>query len=363
MSGTSSEKKAAIISIGKALLGVSFATLAALGGISGVGGIAAATAIPGAALNASDSLIPLLQKLKGKKEDFLEIPIPPWWIGRDASLWQDICNNLESRLPTIVNATAEQLKKETQTPTSQVILRVFTNEVERQAPTWDINANERGLMAVWVVQPFFNKVATLLKSQTDTIQMDVLATKLEAVANKITTIETAALPTNQTPLIDRAIVLPTPTTANTSNTLQQKWLAGTYDVYVCYHEDDIVAVKEIDKRLKAEGILPWFDKRKEPGTTQQSEKNKQIRSIGAAAILIGKNALSNWQVLEVESLITEFTHRQFLRVIPVFLADAPDKPELSVFLENFSGVDFRQSEPDPFAYLMWGITGRRPLIM
>ncbi len=62
------EKKSAIINIGKALAGVSFITLAAIGAASGSMAIAGLTAIPAAAMTVG----PALAKLKEKKEDTLE---------------------------------------------------------------------------------------------------------------------------------------------------------------------------------------------------------------------------------------------------------------------------------------------------
>jgi formylglycine-generating enzyme required for sulfatase activity len=47
-------------------------------------------------------------------------------------------------------------------------------------------------------------------------------------------------------------------------------------------------------------------------------------------------------------------------VIPVLLPNAPTKPELPLFLRQFTWVDFRASDPDPMYQLRWGITGKKP---
>jgi hypothetical protein len=47
-------------------------------------------------------------------------------------------------------------------------------------------------------------------------------------------------------------------------------------------------------------------------------------------------------------------------VIPVLLPDAPDKPELPIFLKAMTWVDFRVQDPEPLSRLIWGITGQRP---
>ena len=36
------------------------------------------------------------------------------------------------------------------------------------------------------------------------------------------------------------------------------------------------------------------------------------------------------------------------------------QPELPPFLARNTWVDFRLADPDPFAQLVWGITGERP---
>lgn len=362
MSETSPKTRSAVISISKALLGVSFTTLAALGGASGIGWVAAATAAPGAALNAADSLGPLLQKLKGKKEEFLELPMPPWWSRRNDTSWQDVCTDIESRLPSSLNATAEQLKKEAHFPTTPIILKVFTNEIARQIPTWDINANEKGIIAAYVAGPLLEKVADVFKAKLDPIQKDALAIKVEEIADAVAKLAAAAqIPEVTSSSLD-VVMPPAQGTPSPADILLQKWQMGAYDVYICYHQDDVDEVKEIDKKLKAEGILPWFDMRKEPGVSLQTQQHQQIKNINAAAVFIGKYAIVDWQALQVEALINEFVKRKF-HVIPVFLPDAPSDPDLSVFLETFAGVDFRESDPDPFAYLMWGITGKRPPIV
>src|SRR5262249_35757131 len=47
-------------------------------------------------------------------------------------------------------------------------------------------------------------------------------------------------------------------------------------------------------------------------------------------------------------------------VIPVLLAGCEGPPELPVFLSAFQVVDFRRTEPDPLAQLVWGVTGTKP---
>jgi hypothetical protein len=355
--------KPAIISIGKALLGVSFAALAAFGSASGPG-LATALAVPGAVLSASDSLKPLLTQLKGKKEDVLEIPIPSWWSRRNDASWQNVCVSIESHLPAIINATVQRLEQE-KSPIQPVILRIFISEIERQIPAWEVAINERGLVASYVAKPFLERVASLLKMKTDLIQLDAVIVKVDLLAAKV---EEVAIG-----LATLAVQVPTPrvitptTASNLASViispvdqLEQKLLNGAYDVYVCYHQKDTEAVGKIDEKLKAKGILPWFDiLETDPGKSLQAQQSAQIIKIKSAAVFVGKYAVEGWQALQVEALLNEFVKRQ-IPVIPVLLQDAPQQPELSPFLGTLVWVDFHKNYPDPMARLVWGITGVRP---
>jgi hypothetical protein len=85
----------------------------------------------------------------------------------------------------------------------------------------------------------------------------------------------------------------------------------------------------------------------------------QIGQIKTAAVFVGKDGVGPWQQIELETFLREFVDRK-CPVIPVVLADAPDKPELPCFLRGMTWVDFRKKDPDPMERLVWGITGRNP---
>src|SRR5207247_154865 len=101
------EKKAAIINMSKAMMGVSFATLAAIGSASGSMLIAGLTAIPAAVLATE----PILAKLKEKKEDTLELPVPSWWTS-DTFTWKNLCTEIGDHLQHILQELSERLQKE-----------------------------------------------------------------------------------------------------------------------------------------------------------------------------------------------------------------------------------------------------------
>jgi len=144
-----------------------------------------------------------------------------------------------------------------------------------------------------------------------------------------------------------------------ADALRAKRAAGRFDVFLCHNSADKPAVKQLGLGLKERGILPWLDEWElPPGQAWQALLEQQIQRIASAAVCIGPAGISPWHQQEMRGFISEFVDRQ-VPVIPVLLPGAPAKPELPLFLKQFTWVDFRRAEPDPFRQLVWGITGRR----
>jgi TIR domain len=138
---------------------------------------------------------------------------------------------------------------------------------------------------------------------------------------------------------------------------QQRRPATEFDVFLCHNNADKAEVKKIAQELKSRGIKPWLDEWElRPGYPWQRALEAQIGSIKSAAVFVGKSGIGPWQNMELEALLDEFVRRG-CPVIPVVLADAPDKPALPLFLRNMAWVDFRKQEPVPIEQLIWGITG------
>jgi len=155
---------------------------------------------------------------------------------------------------------------------------------------------------------------------------------------------------------------PTPASALAAwqELLLRKRAAGQFDVFLCHHSADKPAVKRVAQLLKEKGILPWLDIWElPPGQPWQPLLERQIESIKAAAVFIGSTGLGPWQEQEIHAFLRAFVKRK-VPVIPVMLIDAPAQPELPAFLEGMVWVDFRSTDPDPLAMLIWGITGNRP---
>jgi TIR domain len=113
------------------------------------------------------------------------------------------------------------------------------------------------------------------------------------------------------------------------------------------------------RTAQAPGHLAWLDEWElRLGLPWLRLLEEQIKQIKSAAVFVGRNGIGPWQQQELEALLRTFVKRG-CPVIPILLQDAPEKPELPIFLEGMTWVDFRVQSPDPMHQLRWGITGRR----
>jgi formylglycine-generating enzyme required for sulfatase activity len=133
-----------------------------------------------------------------------------------------------------------------------------------------------------------------------------------------------------------------------------------FDVFLCHNSKDKPQVKKIAEQLQQYDLKPWLDIWElPPGRSWQRLLEKQIEQISSAAVFVGEDGFGPWQQQELYAFLSEFVDRD-CPVIPVLLPNAPTKPELPVFLRQFTWVDFRISDPDPMYRLRWGITGKKP---
>ena len=154
--------------------------------------------------------------------------------------------------------------------------------------------------------------------------------------------------------------IPQPAPPPWQDQIAAKRQAGAFDVFLCHHTEDKPAVRQIGQRLMEQGILPWLDEWElQPGLPWQRLLEYQINGIRTAAVFVGPGGLGPWQLQEIDAFLRAFVKRS-CPVIPVLLGDASTQPQLPVFLDAMTWVDFRTSIPDPWARLVWGITGKRP---
>ncbi len=132
-----------------------------------------------------------------------------------------------------------------------------------------------------------------------------------------------------------------------------------FDVFLCHNSEDKPEVKKIGYQLKRHGLRPWLDEWElRPGFPWQRLLEENIEKIEAVAVFVGPSGIGPWQQLELDAYLRQFVNRN-CPVIPVILKQTPKLPELPLFLNGMTWVDFRQNELDPLERLIWGITGKR----
>ena len=210
-------------------------------------------------------------------------------------------------------------------------------------------------------------------TQSASLVVKGAAANARVVTSTTATVTAPAVPTTPAPAADRqATESPQDIAARAAaaeleaaraamrRELVQKRASSSFDVFLCHNGADKPSVRRIADRLEEQGILPWLDERElPPGQPWQQLLEKQIAHIRSAAVFVGAAGVGPWQEQELYGFLREFVSRKS-PVIPVLLPDAPDKPELPIFLKAMTWVDFRRQDPDPLSRLIWGITGRRP---
>ncbi len=143
------------------------------------------------------------------------------------------------------------------------------------------------------------------------------------------------------------------------STLSGKQVTEDYDVFLCHNGKDKPFVKKVGYKLQERGLLPWLDEWElQPGIPWQKLLEAQIQKVKAVAVFVGDNGIGPWQDQEQAAFIREFVRRG-CPVIPVILPYCQHPPELPIFLQGMTWVDFRQSAPNPLQRLVWGITGKK----
>jgi TIR domain len=134
--------------------------------------------------------------------------------------------------------------------------------------------------------------------------------------------------------------------------------ARRFDVFLCHNSQDKPAVRELGKRLRTKGLLPWLDEWElRPGLPWQNLLEEQIEDILTAAVFVGASGFGPWQALEQRAFLQEFVERN-CPVIPVILPGCDRVPRLPLFLKGMTWVDFRRPDDEALKSLIWGITGR-----
>ena len=134
-----------------------------------------------------------------------------------------------------------------------------------------------------------------------------------------------------------------------------------FDVFLAHNSVDKPQVRVIASELRRRGLNPWLDEEQiPPGRSFQEEIQKAIPQIQSAAIFIGLTGLGRWQVLELQTLTSQFINNG-IPVIPVLLPGVDRIPDNLLFLQQFNWVSFESIDDVASLHkLEWGITGIKP---
>jgi len=143
--------------------------------------------------------------------------------------------------------------------------------------------------------------------------------------------------------------------------LKEKVKRGIFDVFLAHNSEDKALVLRLGQQLRNQGINPWIDVEQiPPGRWFQDVIQSAVRSVKAAAIVIGMAGVGRWQALELRAFVTRCVDRG-VPLIPVLLPGVTEIPSELVFLQDASFVKFDcdVDEEKILSRLVWGITGER----
>src|SRR6266446_3687062 len=166
-----SNKKVAKIDIVKAIAKVSFSTLAAIGSSTGNPLLAGLAAIPAAGLVSHDILGDQLAKLTSQKENYLEIPPPPWW-EHDIRTWQNLCAEIENHLPQILEYMQEKMQQEQQIMTREVVRQIFVEALTLQHLTWEYDVEQKRRVGEFLAGSILQKLDEVLQPVIEHLQRE-----------------------------------------------------------------------------------------------------------------------------------------------------------------------------------------------
>jgi SAM-dependent methyltransferase len=118
-----------------------------------------------------------------------------------------------------------------------------------------------------------------------------------------------------------------------------------FDLFLSYNSANRDDARIVADGLKEKGIRVWFDQYEcPPGSQFIRELEKGVAASSLVAVLIGKNDVGPWQEKEYNAaLILSNENRK--KIVPVLLTDAPEQPEMPLFLRGVTRLDTRGRPP------------------
>jgi hypothetical protein len=122
-----------------------------------------------------------------------------------------------------------------------------------------------------------------------------------------------------------------------------------YDVFICHNSLDLDIVRELNRLLRAEGVVTWLDVDEiAPGDPHAREIERIIERIPCAIVVLGPNSMGPWQEQEYYALLQRRVDQRSgsadLRVIPVLLPGSRSLTGAPPFLGTYSTVDMRKTD-------------------
>ncbi len=115
----------------------------------------------------------------------------------------------------------------------------------------------------------------------------------------------------------------------------------TIDVFLSHNSKDKPLVREVAKALRDRDLTVWFDEDDlVPGMPWVSALEQAIQNSAAVAVLIGGAGVGPWERPEMNAALIESVERS-VPIIPLLLPNAPEKPDLPLFLKTLSWIDCR----------------------
>ena len=140
-----------------------------------------------------------------------------------------------------------------------------------------------------------------------------------------------------------------------------------FHVFLSHNSADKPAVEELARRLKVEGIEPWFDRwHLIPGEPWQQALERALADSATVAVFVGPSGFGPWQNEEMRAALARRVGESTggFRVIPVLLPGGTreERSRLPTFLVASTWVEFRKSldEEDAYHRLKAGIRGQAP---
>ena len=122
-----------------------------------------------------------------------------------------------------------------------------------------------------------------------------------------------------------------------------------YDAFLSHSSKDKPIVRELAKRLRADGLRVWFDEWEiQPGDLIRHEIEKALERSRTLVLCMSAHAFaSDWVALERQMIVFDDPTNEERRFIPLRLDSAEIKPAL----KPFAFVDWRKESPSEYARL------------